>query len=255
MISTRLELPQRPDKPRAFGLTVVIDSGLPTRAFEDFIESSGHLVDLIKFGWGTALVTRDFPRKLACLEAAGVDFLFGGTLFEKFVDQDNFDGFVELCRSHRCRAVEVSNGTILLPNEAKAEYIRQLTPEFKVLSEVGYKDPTRSEQLPPVRWIEYLRQDLAAGADLVVTEARESGRSGICRPNGELRYGLIEEILDSGLNLNQLVFEAPTKELQTYFIRRVGPNVNLGNVAPADVIGVETLRLGLRSDTLLATNT
>jgi phosphosulfolactate synthase len=246
-----LALPERPAKPRSRGLTMVIDSGLPTRYFEDAIESAGDLIDLVKFGWGTSLVTRDLDRKISCLRGAGVDHCFGGTLFEKFVARNRVEDYIRFCQRHGCRCVEISNGTIDLSNDDKARYISLFKPDFRVLSEVGYKDSGRSLELPPVRWIQYIRQDLEAGADLVIAEARESGRSGICRADGEPRYGLIEEILESGLELDRVLFEAPNKDLQTYFIRRVGPNVNLGNVAADDVIGLETLRLGLRSDTLL----
>jgi phosphosulfolactate synthase len=251
MNATSLELPGRQAKPRRRGLTMVIDNGMPTGQLLDVIESTGELIDLLKFGWGTALVTKDLQRKVDCLRANGVDYYFGGTLFEKFVCQGRVDDYRRFCQDHECRYVEISNGTIALSNHEKADYVEKFASEFSVLSEVGYKDTGRSQELPPVRWIEYMREDLDAGAMLVITEARESGKSGICRPDGELRYGLIEEILESGLDLDRVVFEAPTKDLQTYFVRRVGPDVNLGNVPPHEVIGLETLRLGLRSDTLL----
>ncbi len=245
-----LTLPGRTQKPRSAGLTMVIDGGLGGAAFEDLVESHGDLIDLLKLGWGTALVTRHLDRKIAALRNAGIDWYFGGTLFEIFVQQGKFDDYRRFCAQHGAKWVEVSNGTIELDNSRKAEYVARLTDDFSVLSEVGYKDPDRSEHLPPVRWIRYIKEDLEAGARHVITEARESGRSGITRPNGELRFGLIEEILESGVDIDKLVFEAPNKELQTYFVKRVGSNVNLGNIAPADVIGLETLRLGLRSDTV-----
>jgi len=245
-----LTLPGRTQKPRDAGLTMVIDGGLTTGAFEDMLESHGDLIDLLKLGWGTALVTRHLDRKLAALREAGVDWYFGGTLFEIFVQQGRFDDYRRFCHDHGAKWVEVSNGTIDLDNSRKAEYVARLNEDFSVVSEVGYKDQDRSEHLPPVRWIRYIREDLEAGAQHVITEARESGKSGIARPNGELRFGLIEEILESGVDVDKLIFEAPNKELQTYFVKRVGSNVNLGNIAPADVIGLETLRLGLRSDTV-----
>jgi phosphosulfolactate synthase len=158
---------------------------------------------------------------------------------------------MDYCRRYGCRYAEISNGTIALSNADKAHLIERFAHEFYVLSEVGYKDSERSLHLPPAQWIAYIREDLAAGAERVITEARESGTSGIARPNGEVRYGLIEEILSSGIDSNSLIFEAPNKGLQTYFIRRLGTNVNLANIAMQDVIALETLRLGLRSDTLL----
>jgi phosphosulfolactate synthase len=248
----RLRFPERMAKPRRHGLTMVLDGGMPTRLFQDVIESTCDLVDLVKFGWGTALVTKDLGLKRDALTRAGVDFCFGGTLFEKFVSQGRFDDFRRLLSEQGARCVEVSNGSIELSNERKCGYVETLARDFRVISEVGFKDSTRSLELPPMRWVEYMRADLEAGAEMVIAEARESGRSGICRADGEIRYGLIEEIIESGLDMRRIMFEAPTRDLQTYFIRRLGPNVNLGNIAPEAGIGLETLRLGLRADTLQA---
>lgn len=248
-----LGLPERTVKPRERGLTMVIDNGLPAGQLEDVLDSTGHLIDLVKFGWGTAVVTRDLSRKIAALREAQVGFFFGGTLFELFAQERRVDDYARLCREHGCRLLEISNGTIHMSNGEKAEHVRRLSQEFTIISEVGFKDPKRSQELSPARWIASVREDLEAGAWRVVLEARESGRSGICRPDGELRYGLIEELLDSGVDPDRLLFEAPTKALQTYFVRRLGPNVNLGNVATGDVIALETLRLGLRADTMPVT--
>ena len=170
----------------------------PPGISDDVVESGAEFLDFVKFGWGTALVTKDLSEKIAVLQNVGVNFYFGGTLFEKFVLQDRLDDFRELCQRFSCQFVEVSNGTIDLTNHEKAGYIRKLSDEFQVISEVGFKDAERSENLPPSRWIECIHEDLDAGARLVTLEARESGRSGICRPNGELRFGLIEELLSSG---------------------------------------------------------
>jgi phosphosulfolactate synthase len=252
MRPTALQLPERSAKPRSTGVTMVVDGGLPTRYFQDVVESSAEFLDFVKFGWGTALVTKDLSEKIAILQNAGVNFYFGGTLFEKFVLQNRLDDFRELCKKYSCRYVEVSNGTIDLTNPEKAGYIRKLAGEFHVISEVGFKDAERSENLPPSRWIECIHEDRDAGAVLVTLEARESGRSGICRPNGELRFGLIEELLAaSEVSHEILLFEAPSSELQNYFVKRIGPDVNLGNVAATAVLGLETIRLGLRADTLL----
>ena len=250
MESLFLDLPAREAKPRAVGLTMVIDNGIPHGAFADAVQSVGTYVDVVKFGWGTALVTPDIERKLDVLRQAGIGYYFGGTLFEKFVLQDRFQSFLTLCRLCECRYVEVSNGTVEIPTADKAGYISRCAEEFTVLSEVGFKDPARSSELTSGQLVEAVRSDLAAGAAHVITEARESGRSGICRPDGTPREDLIDALLDSGVDLDRLLFEAPTKELQTHFIKLLGPNVNLGNIAPGDVIGLETLRLGLRSDTL-----
>jgi phosphosulfolactate synthase len=246
-----LDLPTRTIKPRTFGITMVIDGGMPPGAFADHMHAAGEHIDLVKFGWGTALVTGDIEAKIAVLRDLGVRFYLGGTLFEKFVVQDRLDAYLHLCEAMGADLIEVSNGTIPMSNTAKAAYIRKCSEDFEVISEVGFKDADRSLRLAPSQWVDAIAEDLEAGSSMVITEARESGRSGICRADGELRFGLIEDILHSGLNADQLLFEAPTKELQTYFITRLGPNVNLGNIAPAEVIGLETLRLGLRADTLM----
>jgi phosphosulfolactate synthase len=250
-IPTELSLPTRSVRPRSRGLTMVIDNGMPLHAFTDAIESSPDYVDTVKFGWGTALVTPRLGEKIDALRRLGIPFYFGGTLFEKFVVQGAFESYLAFCRDHACQVVEISNGTIPMPNREKARYIERAAERFTVLSEVGYKDNDRCLQLAADDWVRCIREDLAAGATRVITEARESGKSGICRPDGTLRFDLVERILTSGIDPNDLVFEAPTKEMQSYFVKRIGPEVNLANVAPADVIGCETLRLGLRSDTLL----
>ena len=247
---TTLQLPRRAEKPRETGLTMVIDGGLPLGQFTDLMSSAAEYIDMVKFGWGTAVVTHDLPAKIDVLGAHDIVWYFGGTLFEKFVLQGRFDDFRRFCLECSCRRVEVSNGTIPMSNSEKASYVRKLADDFTVVSEVGFKDPVRSEQLPPSMWVEYIREDLEAGASLVTLEARESGKSGICRPDGAVRFGLIEDVLASGLSPRQLLFEAPTTALQTYFITRLGPDVNLGNVPAQGVLGLETLRLGLRADTL-----
>jgi phosphosulfolactate synthase len=250
MNTTTLTLPKRAVKPRAAGLTMVIDGGVPLGLFADQIELGAEYIDYVKFGWGTSIVTNCLREKIGVLDSYDIGYYFGGTLFEKFVLQGRFDDFRRYCGEHACQHVEVSNGTIQLSNAEKAGYIRKLAPDFTVVSEVGFKDPGRSELLPPSEWIASIREDLDAGASLVTLEARESGSSGICRPGGELRYGLIEDVLSSGIAVDSLLFEAPTTALQTHMITRIGPDVNLGNVPAHGVIGLETLRLGLRSDTL-----
>lgn len=250
MTPTTLDLPDRAVKPRRRGLTMVIDRGLPLGALRGLLESAGSLVDVVKFGWGTALVSCQIEAKVALLQEHHVDFYLGGTLFEKYVLQERFDDFRELLHRLGAHHVEVSNGTIPLSNSEKAGYIRKLADEFTVFSEVGSKDPGRSEMMSPSDWIESIREDLDSGASIAILEARESGRSGICRPNGELRFGLIEEVADAPIDRHRLLYEAPNTSLQAHLVRRMGPDVNLGNIAPDDVIPLETLRLGLRSDTL-----
>lgn len=245
-----LTLPARPAKPRTSGMTLVIDTGAPTSWFIDIIESHHHLIDLVKFGWGTSYVSQNLASKLAALQKHDIEYFFGGTLFEVFYQQGQVDQYYQYCRNAGCAYVEISNGTVDLSPHDKAQFIRDFSSEFKVLSEVGFKDNDRSLRMHPALWIEYLKADLAAGAVKVITEARESGTGGVCRADGEVRYGLIEEILDADLPLERLVFEAPTKELQTYFLSRIGPNANLANIALNEVIALETLRVGLRSETV-----
>jgi phosphosulfolactate synthase len=246
-----LSVPSRSQKPRQHGLTVVIDNGMPVAAFQDAIASAADGIDLVKFGWGTALVTPRLDEKTACLDRYGIGYFFGGTLFEKFVAQDLVEDYFELCHRGGCRYLEVSDGTIQLPSSRKVELIARAAEEFTVLSEVGYKDAERAAAVTGDQWASFIKQDFAAGASYVITEARESGRSGICDLNGMPRYDVVETIIENAADLGRLVFEAPTKELQTFFVTRVGSDVNLANVAPSDVIAVETLRLGLRSDTLV----
>jgi phosphosulfolactate synthase len=250
-VAHTIALPTRPQKPRIEGITMVIDSGLPTAQFTDLVSSFGNLIDFVKFGWGTSVVSPNIEAKIAAARQHGVDFYLGGTLFEKYVIQNRFDEFRGICHEYGATTVEVSNGTAPLSHEEKAAYVEKLAADFRVVAEVGFKDNVQSENFPPKKWIQAIRRDLDAGAYLVTLETRESGKGGICRPNGELRYGLIEEILDSGIEANQLMFEAPTNELQGYFVKRVGTNVNLGNIASDAVVSCETIRLGLRSETLL----
>ena len=231
---------------------MVIDSGVPLSYFTDIVRSSGDYVDFMKFGWGTSVVSKDIEEKIDVLRSEGVHYYFGGTLFEKYIVQNRFKDFQVMCRSYGCEYVEVSNGSIALSDAKKTEYVATLAKEFQVISEVGSKDQMKSENMAPNKWVEYIKDDLDAGAVLVTLETRESGQGGICRPNDELRYGLIEEILNSEIDENRLLIEAPSMDLQSYFVKRIGPNVNLGNIPASEVISLETIRLGLRSDTLLS---
>ena len=252
MNPTALHLPRRAEKPRDTGLTMVIDGGIPLWYFTDLVSSAAEYIDFVKFGWGTAVISSDLRAKIKVLSTKNIGFYFGGTLFEKYVLQGRFDDFRRFCQQYSGRHVEVSNGTIPMSNSEKASYIRKLADDFTVISEVGFKDPVRSGQLSPDTWVEYISEDLEAGASLVTLEARESGKSGICRPDGALRSELIEDVLASGISQENLLFEAPTTSLQTYFVTRIGPDANLGNVPVNSVIALETLRLGLRADTLTA---
>ena len=236
------------------GLTMVIDNGLPTGAFTDVITSHGQYIDMVKFGWGTALVTPDLHRKARVLAEAGIGFYFGGTLFEHHLWTGQLDDYLRLVDKVGATFIEVSNGTIPLDQHSKADYVRRMSQYRPVLSEVGYKDTGRSAQLTPADWVDALREDLDNGAFMVITEARESGRSGIAQTDGHLRGDVFEAVIDS-IDTDRVLFEAPTKDLQVELITTLGPGVNLGNIATDDVIALETLRRGLRGDTLLALTT
>lgn len=251
MINDFIKLPERQTKPRSRGLTSLLDTGLSTQAFNDVICSHGALIDFVKLGWGTALVTQDLAKKIDILKTQGVDFYFGGTLFEKAWSQNKVEALFDFVEHWGTSWLEISDGTIDLDHEEKLSWIKKASQRFNVLSEVGYKDQQKSAEFYPAEWIQCIQQELAAGATKCITEARESGTSGICRSNGEIRFGLIHEIINSGVDADSLIFEAPNKTMQAYFINLVGSNVNLGNIAMDDVVALETLRLGLRSDTLL----
>lgn len=246
-----LNLPSHDVKPRARGLTMLIDKGYSSSYFEDVIESFHPYIDHVKFGWCTSLITPDVNAKIAFAKKHNVNIIIGGTFFEKALLQGSLNKFIEHLKSLKVECLEISNGTVNLSNPDKAKYIQSFSSEFTVFSEVGFKDNTRSMELHPAKWLEYINQDLEAGAQKVTLEAREDGRGGICRSDGEIRFGLINEIATAGIQASNLIFEAPNKNLQTYFIKHFGANANMANIAFSDVIGLETLRLGLRSDTLL----
>jgi phosphosulfolactate synthase len=236
------------------GVTMVIDTGLTTGAFTDLVDSHSELIDLIKFGWGTALVTHDLDRKTAILADAGIGFYFGGTLFEHHLWTDQLDDYLRLVERTGATHIEVSNGTIPLDQHSKADYVRRMSEHRPVLAEVGYKDAARSANLTPAEWTDALREDLDAGAYMVITEARESGKSGIAQADGHLRTDVLDAVA-AAVDIDRVMFEAPTKDLQVDLITALGPEINLGNVATTDVVALETLRLGLRGDTLLQLTT
>lgn len=244
-----LDTPGRSDKPRQFGLTSLIDNGVPTRYFADVIESNARLIDVVKFGWCTAMVTEDLETKIECLVENDVKYYFGGTLFEKSLAQNKLDHLYKFLKRHNCELMEVSDGTLQISGEEKARHIADFSKEFYVLSEVGKKDAEQSDRMSIAQWIDEIMADLSAGAQKVILEARESGKSGICDATGKLRKDLVSSIAKAGFCLTDAIWEAPNKTLQTELITAMGPNVNLGNVAFGDVIGLETLRLGIRSDT------
>ena len=227
------------------GLTHVLDKGLGPRGWEDVLEMSGEHIDIVKLGWGTAYVTQSLRRKLDVLEGKRV--VIGGTFFEVVYAKGQLEEYKRWLTSLGIDHVEISDGTIDIPRERKLELIRDFARDFTVLSEVGSKD---SEVVfAPYEWVEWIKEELDAGAWKVITESREGGTAGIFRPSGEMRTGLVDEIAHS-IDFHDLVWEAPTKASQAWFIKHFGPSVNLGNIPPEEVIPLETLRLGLRGDTL-----
>ncbi len=247
MPSGPLDLPRRSAKPRATGITHVLDRGLSLRQVDDLVEVAGASVDIVKLGWGTALATGNLQPKLRRLRAHDIPVVLGGTLTELAIRQQRVDGLIAWLHELGLRHVEISDGTIALDPQEKRGLIRRLAKEFTVLSEVGSKDA--EEIMAPYRWVEQIEAELDAGAWKVIAEARETGTAGIYRPDGEVRMGLIDEIAHA-VDPAHLLFEAPRKDQQVFFVRRFGADVNLGNIAPDDVLSLETLRLGLRSDTM-----
>jgi phosphosulfolactate synthase len=234
-------------KPRARGLTHVIDRGLSVAEVDNLMEVAGHCVDVVKLGWGTALVSANLKPKLERYAAREVPVVLGGTLTELAIRQGRVEGLVAWLRELGLRHVEVSDGTIALDPALKRELIERLAREFTVLAEVGSKDVDFI--MAPYVWVEQIQRDLEAGAWKVIAEARESGTAGIYRATGEVRTGLIDEIAHA-VDPDRLIFEAPRREQQVWLLKRFGIECNLGNIAPHDVLSLETLRLGLRSDTV-----
>ena len=242
-----LNLPTRTTKPRERGITHVLDKGLGLRQIEDLLETCSGLIDIVKFGWGTGYVTENLEAKIAAYREAGVPTCFGGTLLELAILQGRFDDFRRELRRLGMTHAELSTGIIELTPEERYDYIRTLARDFVVLSEVGSKDAQRI--IPPYLWVEQTEADLAAGSWRVICEARESGTVGIYHTSGEVKAGLIEEIVHR-VDPGRLVFEAPLKAQQAWLVQKFGSNVNLGNIPTTDVIALETIRVGLRADTM-----
>ena len=242
-----LDLPARPGKPRAEGLTHVIDKGLNLREIEGLFDTAGEYVDIVKLGWGTSYVTNNLEKKIALYRSFATPVVCGGTLFEAVYAQGKVDAFKRWLEHFRFSHVEISDGTIEIPRERKLELIVEFARDFAVLSEVGSKDS--DVVYAPYQWVGWIKEELAAGAWKVITEAREGGTAGIFRKDGDMRTGLIDEIAHE-IDFHDLVWEAPTKASQAWFVKHFGPEVNLGNIPPDEVIPLETLRLGLRGDTL-----
>ncbi len=247
-IASFLDIPERSVKPREHGITHVIDRGLSLAEVDGLLEVAGACVDIVKLGWGTALVSENLKPKLELYAAREIPVVLGGTLTELAIRQGRVEGLIAWLKELGLRHVEVSDGTIALEPEVKTHLIRTLAAsEFTVLSEVGSKDTDFI--MAPYVWVEQIERDLQAGAWKVIAEARESGTAVIYRADGEVRTGLIDEIVHA-IDAEELIFEAPRREQQVWLLNKFGTECNLGNIAPDDVLSLETLRLGLRSDTV-----
>lgn len=239
-------IPERAAKPRHKGITMVMDKGLSLRQAEDFLEASSHLVDFVKLGFGTSYVSQNVKEKIRLYRDAGIRTYLGGTFFEAFLVRNMFDDYLRLLDRLGLDAMEVSDGSIRISHDSKCEYISKLSHHGIVLSEVGSKEA--GILISPNKWKQMMHDELKAGAWKVIAEARESGTVGIYRPSGKAHVSLINKILNK-ISQDDIIWEAPIKSQQVYWIKLLGANVNLGNIAPEEVIPLETLRLGLRGDT------
>jgi phosphosulfolactate synthase len=240
------QMPERTAQPRTNGLTMVMDKGLSVQEAKNFMSVAAPHTDIVKLGFGTAFVTPNLKEKLDVYAEHNVPVYFGGTLFEAFLIRNQFDDYVSLCKEFGVTTMEVSDGSITIPHTEKCGYIEKLAKHFKIFSEVGSKDAAHI--IPPYKWIELMSAELSAGATYVIAEAREAGNVGIYRGSGEVREGLVQEILTQ-IPAEKILWEAPQKAQQLYFLELIGCNVNLGNIAPSEMIALEAMRIGLRGDT------
>ena len=239
-------IPERPIKPRNSGLTMMMDKGLSLRETENFIEANKEITDIVKFGFGTAYVTNNLEEKIALYRQNGIRPYFGGTLFEAFYARNKFEDYLRLIDKYQLDLVEISDGSIIIEHDEKCKLIRRMAKDRTVLSEVGSKDS--GILISPNRWIKMMTTELQAGSWKVIAEGRESGNVGVFRPNGSAHTMLIN-MITAKVNPEDILWEAPQKNQQVWFVKLFGANVNLGNIAPNEVIPLECLRLGLRGDT------
>jgi phosphosulfolactate synthase len=240
------QMPERTARPRTNGLTMIMDKGLGLDEVRNFLSTSLPYVDIVKLGFGTSYVTSNLKEKLAIYKEHNVPVYFGGTLFEAFIIRDQFQDYIDAMKEYGIDHVEVSDGSMDIDHKEKCKYISELAKHATVLSEVGSKDAAHI--IPPYKWIELMRAELEAGSSYVIAEAREAGNVGIYRGSGEVREGLVQEILTQ-IPSEKIIWEAPQKAQQLYFLELLGANVNLGNIAPHEVIALEAMRIGLRGDT------
>ena len=239
-------IPKRPEKPRTNGLTMIMDKGLSLNEAENMIVLKSELTDIVKLGFGTSLLTRNIDKKISLYREAGIDVYTGGTLFEAFIVRNQLDDFYRLMDKLKLEMVEVSDGCIQMEHEKKCELIHKLSKDFKVISEIGSKD--ESLTIEDDKWVNYMKKELEAGSWKVIAEAREGGNVGMFETDGEIKEQLIKKITKE-IDESNILWEAPLKKQQVWFINELGANVNLGNISPNSIISLECLRLGLRGDT------
>jgi phosphosulfolactate synthase len=240
------QIPVRTQQPRTSGLTMIMDKGLSINEVHNFMSVGGPHVDIVKLGFGTSFVTPNLREKIEVYHSYNMPIYFGGTLFEAFLIRNQFEDYISVCKDYGIKYMEVSDGSISIPHAEKCGYIEKLTQHGTVLSEVGSKDAAHI--IPPYKWIELMRAELEAGSSYVIAEAREAGNVGIYRGSGEVREGLVQEILTQ-IPEEKIIWEAPQKAQQLYFLELIGCNVNLGNIAPHEILALEAMRIGLRGDT------
>ncbi|MBT7896577.1 MAG: phosphosulfolactate synthase [Flavobacteriales bacterium] len=240
------DLPDRPIKPRNEGLTMIMDKGLSLNEAENMVVLKSELTDIVKLGFGTSLLTRYIERKINLYHEADIMVYTGGTLFEAFIVRNQFDDYCRLMDKLKLEMVEVSDGSMDLEHDEKCEYIRKLSKNYKVISEIGSKDETI--KIENSDWVKFMSKEIDAGSWKVIAEARESGNVGVYEENGDIKDKLIKKITKD-IDSIKILWEAPKKEQQVWFINNLGANVNLGNISPNDIISLECLRLGLRGDT------
>ena len=239
-------IPERTDKPREKGLTMMMDKGLSIRQTEDFLSASAHLTDIVKFGFGTAYVTNNLEEKINVYKEAGLKPYFGGTLFEAFYARGKVEDYLRLLDKYNLELAEISDGSIIMNHDEKCELIHRFSKERTIMSEVGSKDS--GIIVSPGKWVKMMSKELEAGSWKVIAEGREAGNVGVFRPNGTAHTYLINKII-AKVDPGDILWEAPQKNQQVWFIKLFGENVNLGNIGPNEVIPLECLRLGLRGDT------
>lgn len=240
-------IPERTTQPRSFGLTVISDKGMSMAETENLLSVSSAYIDMVKLAFGTALITPNILEKVKLYQSHNIPVFFGGLLFEAYVIRNQYEDYIKLLEQFGLSFIEVSDGAISITHEEKCNYIKTLSQIGTVISEVGSKDKDKVKVTPPYQWINMMQAELDAGSAYLIAEAKETGTEGVYRNSGEVREGLVEEIL-TRIPAEKIIWEAPEKAQQLYFIRQLGCNANLGNIEPREVIPLETMRIGLRGD-------